>query len=171
MVYQTMPGMVAGRIALVTGGSRGIGRATSLALGREGAKVAVNYSKNRSAADEVVAEVAIGPAHLQPHGIVHGGVYCGLVETVASVGAALSAATRGQTAVGLENHTTFLRAVRSGTLRAVARPLTRGRRTQVWEVTVTDAGGRVAATGRVRLLCLDPDSDLAGEKAGSFGST
>jgi 3-oxoacyl-[acyl-carrier protein] reductase len=57
MVYSVMPGIVAGRIALVTGGSRGIGRATSLALGREGAKVAVNYSKNKSAADEVVAKI------------------------------------------------------------------------------------------------------------------
>ena len=118
-------------------------------------------------ADEVVAELVIGPAHLQPHGIVHGGVYAGIVETVASVGAGISAGSRGQTAVGLENHTSFLRAVRSGTLRATARPLTRGRRTQVWEATVTDDEGRVAATGRVRLLCLDPGSELAGEKAGT----
>jgi 1,4-dihydroxy-2-naphthoyl-CoA hydrolase len=123
----------------------------------------------QASADEVIAELVVGPAHLQPHGIVHGGVYCGMVETVASVGATLSAAARGQTAVGLENHTSFLKAVRQGTLRATARPLTRGRRTQVWEATVTDGAGRVVATGRVRLLCLDPDSDLAGEKAGSFG--
>ena len=143
--------------------------ASSALAPSDGYNAALGTRFVHASADEVVAEVAIGPVHLQPHGIVHGGVYCGLVETVASVGAALSAATRGQTAVGLENHTTFLRAVRSGTLRAVARPLTRGRRTQVWEVTVTDAGGRVAATGRVRLLCLDPESDLAGEKAGSFG--
>jgi 1,4-dihydroxy-2-naphthoyl-CoA hydrolase len=120
-------------------------------------------------ADEVIAELPIGPVHLQPHGIVHGGVYSGIVETVASVGAALSAGSRGQTAVGLENHTSFLRAVRSGILRATARPLTRGRRTQVWEASVTDDAGRVAATGRVRLLCLEPDSELAGEKAGTLG--
>lgn len=114
--------------------------------------------------DEVVAELEVGSAHLQPHGIVHGGVYAGIIETVASVGAALSAMARGQTVVGLENHTSFLRAVRSGTLRGTARPLTRGRRTQVWEATVTDSTGRVAATGRVRLLCLEADADLAGEK-------
>ena len=117
--------------------------------------------------DEVVAELEIGPAHLQPHGIVHGGVYAGVVEAVASVGAALSAVGRGQTAVGLENHTSFLHAVRSGTLRAVARPLTRGRRTQVWEATITDASGTIAATGRVRLLCLEADFDLAGQKVTS----
>jgi uncharacterized protein (TIGR00369 family) len=71
--------------------------------------------------------------------------------------------SRGQTVVGLENHTSFLRAVRSGRLRAVALPLTRGRRTQVWEATVTDEEGRIAATGRVRLMCLDEGTVLAGE--------
>jgi uncharacterized protein (TIGR00369 family) len=98
---------------------------------------------------------------------VHGGVYSGFVETVASLGAGLSAGARGQTAVGLENHTSFLRAVRTGTLRATARPLTRGRRTQVWEASIVDDEGRVAATGRVRLLCIEPDAELAGKKAGT----
>jgi 1,4-dihydroxy-2-naphthoyl-CoA hydrolase len=118
-----------------------------------------------ASADEVVAECEVGPQHCQPHGIVHGGVYASMVETVASVGAALHAMPHGQSVVGLENHTSFLRAVRSGTLRATARPLTRGQRTQVWESTITDASGRVAATGRVRLLCLEADAVLAGESA------
>ena len=47
-------------------------------------------------------------------------------------------------------------------MRVVAKPITRGRRTQVWEATATDASGRVLATGRVRLLCLEPGSELAG---------
>jgi acyl-coenzyme A thioesterase PaaI-like protein len=51
-------------------------------------------------------------------------------------------------------------------LRATARPITRGRRTQVWEGEVRDAAGRIVATGRVRLLCLDPDADLAGAQVG-----
>jgi len=124
----------------------------------------------RATADEVVAECDIGPQHLQPHGIVHGGVYAGIVEAVASVGAALHAMQIGRSVVGLENHTSFLHAVRSGTLRATARPLTRGRRTQVWEGTIADASGRIAATGRVRLICLEADALLAGEKAGSAGA-
>lgn len=117
----------------------------------------------RATADEVIAEVEIGPQHHQAYGIVHGGVLSGMIETVASVGAALAAMPRNQSVVGLENHTSFLNAVREGKLRATARPLTRGRRTQVWEATVTDAKGRTVASGRVRLLALEAGDSLAGE--------
>ena len=113
--------------------------------------------------DEVVAEMEIAADHHQAYGIVHGGVHSGLIETVASVGAALAALPRGQSVVGLENHTSFLNAVREGKLRANARPLMRGRRTQVWEATVTDAEGRAVASGRVRFLALEAGSSLAGE--------
>lgn len=112
---------------------------------------------------EVIAEIEIGHHHRQPYGIVHGGVLSGLIETVSSVGAALAALPQGQSVVGLENHTLFLNAVREGKLRAIARPLTRGRRTQVWEVTITDAEGRAIATGRVRFLALEAGASLAGE--------
>jgi uncharacterized protein (TIGR00369 family) len=117
----------------------------------------------RATADEVIAEVEIGPQHHQAYGIVHGGVLSGMIETVASVGAALAAMPRGQSVVGLENSTSFLTAVREGKLCATARPLTRGRRTQVWEATVADATGRAVASGRVRLLVLDAGAALAGE--------
>ncbi|HEU4536750.1 MAG TPA: PaaI family thioesterase [Polyangiaceae bacterium] len=120
----------------------------------------------RATPDEVVAELPIGPAHLQAYGIVHGGVYAGLIEVAASTGATLSALAHGRLAVGLENHTSFLHATRSGTLRAVARPLSRGRTTQVWEATVTDDRGRAVATGRVRLLALEQGQPLAGDAIG-----
>lgn len=114
-------------------------------------------------ADEVTAEMEISPSHLQAYGIVHGGVHCGLVETVASVGAALAALARGQSVVGIENQTSFLHAVREGMLRATARPLMRGRRTQVWEATISDRENRAVAIGRVRFLALEGGSALAGE--------
>jgi uncharacterized protein (TIGR00369 family) len=68
----------------------------------------------------------------------------------------------GKSAVGLENHTSFIRACREGRLRAAAVPLTRGSRSQLWEVTIRDDGDRVVATGRVRVLVLDSDSNVAG---------
>jgi uncharacterized protein (TIGR00369 family) len=110
--------------------------------------------------DEVTAELEVTEKHHQAYGIVHGGVHCGIVETLASIGAALVAAPRGQRVVGLENSTSFVRAVRSGRLYASARPVTRGRTTQVWDAWIRDSEGRLVAQGRVRLLCLDGTQPL-----------
>ena len=63
-------------------------------------------------------------------------------------------------AVGLENHTSFIRAVRQGRVRAVARPITRGRTTPVWQCEVLDEQQRIVATGRVRLLCIARDAAI-----------
>jgi 1,4-dihydroxy-2-naphthoyl-CoA hydrolase len=117
----------------------------------------------RATPDEVVCEWDVTERHHQGYGIVHGGVHCGVVETLASIGAALVAQPRGQRVVGLENSTSFLRAVRRGRLRGVARPLHRGRTSQVWEARIVDELERLVAVGRVRLLCLDREQPLAGE--------
>ena len=110
--------------------------------------------------DEVTCEWEVSAKHHQPYGIVHGGVHCGVIETLASIGAGVVAQARGQRVVGLENHTSFIRAVRSGKLRGVARPVTRGRTTQVWEAWIRDDKDQLVAQGRVRLLCVDADKAL-----------
>ncbi len=104
----------------------------------------------------VVAQWSIEDRHLQPQGIVHGGVYASVVETCCSVGALL-AAPPGKAVVGVENHTSFIRPVRQGRLRARAVALHAGRRAQLWECNVTDDAERLIATGRVRLMCVDAD--------------
>jgi uncharacterized protein (TIGR00369 family) len=106
-------------------------------------------------ADEVTCEWEVSEKHHQGYGIVHGGVHCGVIETLASIGAAVVAHPRGQRVVGLENNTSFIRAVRSGMLHALARPVTRGRTSQVWEVWIRDAEEQLVAQGSVRLLCVD----------------
>jgi 1,4-dihydroxy-2-naphthoyl-CoA hydrolase len=131
----------------------------------EGWLQAMGVTITRATQDEVRAELTVGPEHLQGYGIVHGGVHCGLIESLASIGAALVALPRNQSVVGLENNTSFVRAVRAGAkLRAVSTPITRGRRTQVWEARVLDDQDRLVATGRVRLLCIEQDQELAGEQ-------
>lgn len=113
---------------------------------------------------EVVVTYDVDPRHHQPYGIVHGGMHCAVHETACSIGAGLNARQRGQAgAVGLENHTSFIHAIRSGRVTVTARPLTRGRQTQLWEATSRDESGRIVASGRVRLLCLSADTELAGQ--------
>jgi uncharacterized protein (TIGR00369 family) len=124
---------------------------------------AMGFRYVRATRDEVVVEYDVADVHKQPYGIVHGGVHCGVVEAVCSTGAAMDAMARGQSVVGLENHTSFVRAVRSGTITVTATPVMRGRRVQLWEAVCRDESGKTVATGRVRLLCLDPGSELAGE--------
>jgi 1,4-dihydroxy-2-naphthoyl-CoA hydrolase len=131
----------------------------------EGWLKAMGITVTLATRDEVRAELTVGPEHLQGYGIVHGGVHCGLIETLASIGAALAALPRNQSVVGLENNTSFVRAVRAGArLHAVSTPITRGRKTQVWEARVLDDKNQIVATGRVRLLCLEQEQELAGEQ-------
>jgi 1,4-dihydroxy-2-naphthoyl-CoA hydrolase len=89
---------------------------------------------------------------LQPWGIVHGGVYCSIVEGLASVSAHVWLSENGGgKVVGVNNNTDFLRAISSGTVTAVSTPIHRGRRQQLWLITITDDNDRVVARGQVRL--------------------
>lgn len=108
--------------------------------------------------DRVVMELDIGAQLHQPYGLVHGGVYASMAETTASVGAALAVGERGG-AVGVSNHTDFLHAVRDGSLRAEATPLSRSRSLQLWQVAVTDASGRLVAHAKVKLYNLPTPQD------------
>ena len=128
---------------------------------------AMGLSFSKATADEIVGELTVGDVHLQPYGIVHGGVHAGIIEAACSTGAAVWAMERGQSVVGLENATSFLRAARGGKLHVTARPVTRGRRSQVWEASVKDDSGRMLATGRVRLMCLEAGAEIAGKTVGS----
>ena len=104
----------------------------------------------------VVIRLAVGAHLLQPIGIVHGGVYCSLVESAASMGAAAWYAERGRV-VGMSNQTDFLRSVRDGVITATAEPLHQGRTTQLWEVYIRDESDRLVARGQVRIANLSPN--------------
>jgi uncharacterized protein (TIGR00369 family) len=118
-----------------------------------GLNKALGFALDECGPDRVVLSWTVGPEHLQPYGIVHGGVYCSAVEASASVGAAEWFGERGQV-VGVSNHTNFLRAVRAGRLVATATPIHQGRSQQLWQVEVLDADERLVARGEVRLQNL-----------------
>ncbi len=108
--------------------------------------------------DKVVATWTAGPHLHQPHGIVHGGAHCSVVETLASIGAAVWLGDQGRV-VGVNNNTDFYRALSEGVLTSTATPLHRGRSQQVWLVeTVIEASGKLASRGQVRLQNLYPDA-------------
>jgi 1,4-dihydroxy-2-naphthoyl-CoA hydrolase len=103
-------------------------------------------------------ELDIHDKLLQPWGIVHGGVYCSIVESLASVSAQVWLTANGEGhVVGVNNNTDFLRAISSGTVTAVSTPIHRGRRQQLWLITVTDDNDRLVARGQVRLQNLPPE--------------
>lgn len=103
--------------------------------------------------ERVVAEWDAAQRLHQPYGIVHGGVHCSVVETLASVGAALWLGEKGRV-VGVSNQTDFFRAVRDGALTSTATPVHRGRSQQVWLVQTADPSGRTVSRGQVRLQNL-----------------
>lgn len=121
-----------------------------------GLDAALGFEFDELGPDRVVVSWTADERHLQAYGIVHGGVYCAVVESSASIGAALWFADRGRT-VGVANHTNFLRAARAGErLTATATPIHRGRSQQLWQVLIVDAEQRQVARGEVRLQNLEP---------------
>jgi 1,4-dihydroxy-2-naphthoyl-CoA hydrolase len=99
--------------------------------------------------DSAHARVGIDERHLQPLGVVHGGVYAALAESLASHATARAVGPSGLVALGLSNDTSFFRPISSGTIRADAERLHRGRTTWVWDVRLTDDDGRLCASSRV----------------------
>jgi len=107
--------------------------------------------------DKVVAQWTIGAQHLQPFGIPHGGVYCTVHETAASVGGSTWFGDRGHV-VGASNTTDFLRQAKPGdVITTTATPIHRGRTQQLWSVASVDQDGKLIAHGQIRLANLEVD--------------
>lgn len=113
--------------------------------------------------DGCVLTLEVTDRHVQPMGILHGGVHCALVESAASIAGAAWLGERPDEqrghVVGCSNHTDFIRPVRPGCrLTARADPIHRGRTQQLWLVQITAEGGRLVARGEVRLANLPAES-------------
>jgi uncharacterized protein (TIGR00369 family) len=87
----------------------------------------------------------------QPFGLVHGGVFAAIAESLTSIGTAVAVAGENKIVMGLSNQTSFLRPITSGTIHAVATAKHRGRTTWVWEVEMADDEGRVCVLTRMTI--------------------
>jgi 1,4-dihydroxy-2-naphthoyl-CoA hydrolase len=101
--------------------------------------------------DVARGRVEITDSHRQPYGLVHGGVYATMAESLASIATAAAVHDDGMIAVGLSNYTSFMRPVTSGFVHAEGRRRHRGRSTWVWEIDFTDDDGRLCASTRVTM--------------------
>ena len=105
--------------------------------------------------EEATARVRVRDELKQPAGLVHGGVFASIAESITSMTTGNAVRANGQSAQGLSNQTSFLRPIQDGTIHAVARRRHRGRTTWVWEVDITDDAGRLCALVRMTVAVRD----------------
>jgi 1,4-dihydroxy-2-naphthoyl-CoA hydrolase len=106
--------------------------------------------------EEVTAQVRVRDELLQPAGLVHGGVFASIAESMTSMATWWSVHAEGRIAQGLSNQTSFLRPVLAGTIHATGRRRHGGRTTWVWEVEITDDQQRLCALVRVTIAIREP---------------
>jgi 1,4-dihydroxy-2-naphthoyl-CoA hydrolase len=99
----------------------------------------------------VHAHVDVRDELKQPAGLVHGGVYASIAESITSMATYLGVVEDGKSAQGLSNQTSFLRPILEGTIHAVARRRHKGRTTWLWEVEISDDQDRLCALVRMTI--------------------
>jgi 1,4-dihydroxy-2-naphthoyl-CoA hydrolase len=114
--------------------------------------------------EEVRARVPVRPELLQPAGVVHGGVFASVAESMTSIATWLAEHEDGKIVMGQSNQTSFLRPIVAGTIHATARRRHRGRTTWVWEVEIADDDGRLCAL--VRMTIAVRQSTTGGRRPG-----
>lgn len=103
------------------------------------------------------ARLPVVPAVCQPMGILHGGVYAAIAESLASRGTADAVLELGKVPLGMSNNTSFLRPVPAGSVvHAEARAIHRGRTTWLWDVEMRNDEGKLCATSRVTIAVREP---------------
>ena len=109
---------------------------------------------------EVRAQATVRDELKQPAGLVHGGVYTAMAESMASVATALAVFGQGDIAMGQSNSTSFLRPITTGVIHALGTRLHRGRSTWVWDVRFSDEQDRTCAVTRMT-IAVRPRPEIA----------
>jgi 1,4-dihydroxy-2-naphthoyl-CoA hydrolase len=107
--------------------------------------------------DFVSGKMPVDERTRQPYGLLHGGASAALAETLGSVAASLQINLETHTCVGLEININHLRAIRQGYVYGTAKPLHLGRKTQVWEIKITDEAGKSVSVSRLTMMVLRKD--------------
>ena len=106
--------------------------------------------------ERVTARVPVADKVKQPMGLVHGGLYASIAESITSMATARVVVPEGMIAPGMSNQTSFLRPITEGTVHATAVRRHRGRTTWMWDVEITDDAGRLCAVSRMTIAVRQP---------------
>ena len=107
-------------------------------------------------ADTPTAGSSTDPAGThQPFGLLHGGASVTLAETLGSTGGMLCVDPAKYLVVGLEINANHVRGVREGWATGTARPLHRGKTTQLWEIKIADDAGKLVCVSRITLAVIE----------------
>jgi uncharacterized protein (TIGR00369 family) len=117
--------------------------------GRDGLGELIGLEYLETSPDRIHARIAVTDQVRQPAGLVHGGVYAAMAESICSAATWLAVQAGGMAAMGQSNNATFLRPITEGHVNATATPRHRGRTTWVWDVEITDDADRLAALIRM----------------------
>jgi uncharacterized protein (TIGR00369 family) len=106
--------------------------------------------------DSLTARMPVDRRTNQPMGAVHGGATAALAETVGSA-AANYCVEEGKVCVGLELNINHMRAVKTGYVRGVAKPLHLGKSTQVWEIKIYNEAEQLVSAARLTVAIIAKD--------------
>lgn len=101
--------------------------------------------------EDARARVAVSARICQPYGIVHGGTFASIAESLCSAATYLAVRDDGMIAMGQANQATFLRPISEGHVNARAVARHRGSTTWVWDCEITDDAGRLCAMVRMTI--------------------
>lgn len=90
----------------------------------------------------------------QPMGLLHGGASAALIESLGSLGSALSIDTAQFSIVGIEINANHIRGVKSGTVTATAKLAHGGRTTHVWQTDIVNEENKLVCMGRLTVLIV-----------------
>jgi 1,4-dihydroxy-2-naphthoyl-CoA hydrolase len=105
--------------------------------------------------DYLCAKMPVDQRTKQPLGLLHGGASVALAETLGSVAAHHCVDNKKQYCVGLEINANHIRAMREGYVYGIAKPIHVGKKTQVWEIRITNEDNKMVCISRITLAVLD----------------
>jgi uncharacterized protein (TIGR00369 family) len=111
--------------------------------------------------ERIAGEIEIANHHMQPGGVVHGGVYLSIAETVAGAGSQLMVMDEGKTAYGVTVNSQHIAPVTSGKITATGKLIHKGIFKHTWDIEITDKSGKLISISRVTnsIKPIDPKID------------